>query len=394
MDFKIEKKEIQDVKHIIVVASGKGGVGKSTVAANLAVTLAQRGHKTALVDADIYGPSIPKMFGIEHQQVQVISMGDDDLTIPIEKYGVKLNSIGFLVDSSQAVIWRGPLASNAMSQLLTKTDWGEIDYMVVDFPPGTGDIQISMMQQFKVAAAIVVTTPQVLAVNDARKGAEMFSPRKMNVPLLGIVENMSWFTPKNHPEERYYIFGQGGGEKLAQEFNTTLLAQIPLIKEVGTAAEEGANLLDKNHPEINLIFNRLAQEVETEVIDEPEDFNIKTLKIALPTVNNQVDDHFGHCDHYTIFEIDKNKNIVKQETIPAGQGCGCKSNIASVLQGMGVNLMLAGSMGDGAKNGLNAAHIKVIRGCSGDIEMVVKDYLSGKIQDSGEGCHAHECSEH
>src|SRR5574344_2011265 len=151
MGCKIEKTTIKDVKHIIVVASGKGGVGKSTVAANLAITLAQRGHKTALVDADIYGPSVPKIFGIENQQVQVITLGDEDLMIPIEKYGVKLNSIGFLVDPSQAVIWRGPLASNAMGQLFTKTDWGEIDYMVVDFPPGTGDIQISIMQQFQVA---------------------------------------------------------------------------------------------------------------------------------------------------------------------------------------------------------------------------------------------------
>ena len=163
-----------------------------------------------MVDADIYGPSIPKMFGLEEEQITAHNAGETEKMIPMEKYGVKLNSIGFIVDSRQAVIWRGPLAANVMGQLFTNTDWGETDYMIVDFPPGTGDIQLSALQQYKVDAAIVVTIPQILSVNDARKGADMFSAQKLNIPLLGIVENMSWFVPQQHADEKYYLFGHGG----------------------------------------------------------------------------------------------------------------------------------------------------------------------------------------
>jgi len=185
----LTKSVIKGVKHIIVVASGKGGVGKSTVSANLAIMLAKKGYKTALLDADVYGPSIPKMFDLEDQMVEV-TMGEDgkEYMQPMEKYGVKINSIGFLVPSDRAVIWRGPLAGGALTQLFTQTAWGDIDYMIVDFPPGTGDVQISAIQQFRIAGAIIVTTPQVIAVNDARKGAEMFAPDNMNVPLFGVVE--------------------------------------------------------------------------------------------------------------------------------------------------------------------------------------------------------------
>ena len=207
MSLSIEKTKLDNVKNIIVVASGKGGVGKSTVAANLCITLARQGYQVGLLDADIYGPSIPKMFAIEDEQISVKTKGEEDVFIPVEKFGIKMISIGLLVDNSQAVIWRGPMAANALAQLFSKTDWGELDYLVVDFPPGTGDIQISAMQQFEITGAIVVTTPQVVAVNDARKGAEMFSPAKMNVPLIGIVENMAWFTPKEHPDEKYFLFG-------------------------------------------------------------------------------------------------------------------------------------------------------------------------------------------
>jgi ATP-binding protein involved in chromosome partitioning len=166
-----------------------------------------------------------------------------------------------MIDAKQAVIWRGPLAANTMLQLFTNTNWEDIDYMIVDFPPGTGDIQLSIMQQLVIDASIIVTTPQTLSVNDARKGADMFSPDKLNVPILGIVENMSWFTPQEHLDEKYYIFGQGGGQTLAQELNTRVLAQIPLIKEVGISAEEGSNLIEKNIPEINTIFNQIANVV-------------------------------------------------------------------------------------------------------------------------------------
>lgn len=270
MSCGMQKTRLKGVKHIIVVASGKGGVGKSTVSANLAITLAKKGYKTALVDADIYGPSVPKFFGMENEMVGVsVDANGQEIMSPKEKYGVKINSIGFLVDKDKAVIWRGPLAGGAMAQLFTQTDWGDIDYMVVDFPPGTGDIQISTIQQFKIDGAVIVTTPQVIAVNDARKGAEMFSPEKMNVPLFGVVENMSWFTPKQHPEEKYFLFGQGGGQTLANEFSTVLLAQIPLIQEVGETAEKGANLMELNNAEINAAFDKIAEEVVYQLQNAP-----------------------------------------------------------------------------------------------------------------------------
>ena len=257
----LDKTILPSVKHIVAVASGKGGVGKSTVAANLAVTLAKMNYKTALVDADVYGPSAPKIFGIEKENIGVYEQDGKQLMKPVEKYGVKINSIGFMTDPSQAVIWRGPLAASALAQLFENTVWGDIDYMIVDFPPGTGDIQLSTVQHFKLDASIVVTTPQIIAVNDARRGAEMFSPRKLNIPLIGIVENMSWFTPQEHPEEKYYIFGQGGGSKLAAEFNSTLLTQIPLIKSIGDAAESGSNLMEQNNPTITACFETIAKAV-------------------------------------------------------------------------------------------------------------------------------------
>ena len=262
----LTKSRIKGVKHIIVVASGKGGVGKSTVSANLAIMLAKKGYKTALLDADVYGPSIPKMFDLEDQLVEV-SMGEDgkEYMVPMEKYGVKINSIGFLVPSDKAVIWRGPLAGGALAQLFTQTVWGDIDYMIVDFPPGTGDVQISAIQQFKISGAIIVTTPQVLAVNDARKGTEMFAPNNMNVPLFGVVENMSWFTPKQHPEEKYFLFGQGGGLTLAREFNTSLLAQIPLVQSICESGDAGEPAATSSETVTGLAFINLAQTVVTVV---------------------------------------------------------------------------------------------------------------------------------
>lgn len=393
MSLGIEKTKLDNVKNIIVVASGKGGVGKSTVAANLCITLARQGYQVGLLDADIYGPSIPKMFAIEDEQISVKTKGEEDVFIPVEKFGIKMISIGLLVDNSQAVIWRGPMAANALAQLFSKTDWGELDYLVVDFPPGTGDIQISAMQQFEITGAIVVTTPQVVAVNDARKGAEMFSPAKMNVPLIGIVENMAWFTPKEHPDEKYFLFGNGGGSMLAKEFNTQLLAQIPLIQDVDDSTNDTV-LLSVQHAPVLAAFERIADAV----VESASHFRPKSnlLVVAIPTVDGKVDDHFGHCDHYTVFEIGKNQSIENEFTVPSGDGCGCKSNIASVLSGLGVKMMLAGNMGEGAKNVLNDAHIQVIRGCQGDIHQVLNDFLNGKLSDSGIDCesHEHECANH
>lgn len=382
------KNKLENIGKIIVVASGKGGVGKSTVTANLALTLARQGYRVGVLDADIYGPSIHKMFGIESMPVEATYVGEEEYLVPIEKFGLKIISLGLLVDNSAAVIWRGPLAASALAQLFGKTQWGELDYLVVDFPPGTGDIQISTMQQFEVDGAIVVTTPQVLAVNDARKGADMFSADKMNVPIIGIVENMSWFTPKDHPDEKYLLFGKGGGQRLADEFNTQLLSQIPLIQDVEEVENQDC-LISATNQNIFDCFQHIAEQVVAFAESLPDKEKMP-LKIAVPTRDGQVDDHFGHCDHYTVFEIGDDNKVVAESTVPAGEVCGCKSNIASVLAGMGVRVMLAGNMGEGAKNVLEAQHIQVIRGCKGDVKVLVSAYLAGMVKDNGVSCAEHE----
>lgn len=256
-----ERISLPGVKKIIAVASGKGGVGKSTVSSNLAVALARNGFKTALVDADIFGPSIPKMFGIEGANPEVIRDGEKEEMVPIEKNGVKVMSIGFFVKPNQGLIWRGPMAANALTQLLENTRWGEIDYLILDFPPGTSDIQLTTAQKYVVDGAILVTTPQEVALADARKGASLFNNKDLITPILGIVENMSWFTPAPHPDEKYYIFGQGGGERLAQELNVPLLGQIPLIAEIGAAADKGMGIYSQSSKAAVDAFDSIVEKI-------------------------------------------------------------------------------------------------------------------------------------
>ena len=229
-------KPLAGVKNIIGVSSGKGGVGKSTVASNLAVALAREGYKVGLLDADIFGPSMPKMFGIEDAELYMHRVDGRELIIPAEKYGVKLLSIGFLVDKNAPVLWRGGMASNALKQLITDADWGDLDYFVIDMPPGTSDIHLTLVQTLAITGAVIVSTPQQVALADARKGIAMFTGDKVNVPILGLVENMAWFTPEAHPDERYYIFGREGGVELAKELGVKLLAQIPIV---GSICERG-----------------------------------------------------------------------------------------------------------------------------------------------------------
>ena len=227
------------VKNIIAVASGKGGVGKSTVATNLAIALAARGHKVGLLDADIFGPSSPKMFGVEDERLYMVNKDGRDWIEPIEKYGVKMLSIGFLVDKDKPVLWRGGMASNALKQLITDAWWGDLDYFIIDTPPGTSDIHLTLVQTLPITGVVVVTTPQEVALADARKGIAMFQGPAINVPVLGIVENMSWFTPAAHPEERYYLFGNGGGVRMAEALDVPLLAQIPLVASIGEHVDRG-----------------------------------------------------------------------------------------------------------------------------------------------------------
>lgn len=237
---KGEEKPLKNVKYKIGISSGKGGVGKSTVAANLAVALASQGFKVGLLDADIFGPSVPKMFGVEDEGLYMVNQEGRDWIEPVEKYGVKLLSIGFVVDKEKAVVWRGTMASNALKQLITDAWWGDLDFFLIDLPPGTSDIHLTTVQTLDLDGVVVVTTPQEVALADARKGVEMFRNEHINVPIVGLVENMAWFTPLPHPEEKYFIFGNGGGVKLAEELGLPLLARIPLVAEICERADSGS----------------------------------------------------------------------------------------------------------------------------------------------------------
>ncbi|KAA4606070.1 Mrp/NBP35 family ATP-binding protein [Bacteroides ovatus] len=232
-------KLLPQVKNIIGISPGKGGVGKSTVSANLAVALAKLGYKVGLLDADIFGPSMPKMFQVEDARPYAEKINGRDLIIPVEKYGVKLLSIGFFVDPDQATLWRGGMASNALKQLIGDADWGDLDYFLIDLPPGTSDIHLTVVQTLAMTGAIVVSTPQAVALADARKGINMFTNDKVNVPILGLVENMAWFTPAELPENKYYIFGKEGAKKLAEEMNEPLLGQIPIVQSICEGADNG-----------------------------------------------------------------------------------------------------------------------------------------------------------
>ena len=253
---------LEGVKCKIAVSSGKGGVGKSTVSANLAIALSKAGYKVGLLDADIFGPSMPKMFGIEDAQ-PTARLAEDGRHIiqPIEQYGLKILSIGFFVDPDNALIWRGGMASNAVKQLINDADWGELDYFVVDLPPGTSDIHLTLVQELKFTGAIVVSTPQQVALADARKGIQMFQTDKIDVPILGLVENMAWFTPAEHPDEKYYIFGNGGCKQLAEERGIRLLAQIPLVQSICESGDAGAPISFDPHSLTGRAFMDLAKTV-------------------------------------------------------------------------------------------------------------------------------------
>ncbi|MFT3751693.1 MAG: Mrp/NBP35 family ATP-binding protein [Paludibacter sp.] len=256
---------LPNVKNIIAVSSGKGGVGKSTISSNLAIALASLGYKVGLLDADIHGPSIPKMFGVEDARPEVIEVEGRHTIIPIEKYGVKILSIGFFVDPTQALVWRGAVSSNALKQMITDADWGELDFFVMDLPPGTGDIHLTLVQTMGITGAIVVTTPQEVALADARKGVHMFMGEKVNVPVLGIIENMAWFTPAELPENKYYIFGKEGGKRLAEELNVPLLGQIPLVQSIREGGDAGRPVAFNEDSVLSVAFTELAQNVVEKV---------------------------------------------------------------------------------------------------------------------------------
>lgn len=252
---------LSNIRNIVLISSGKGGVGKSTVACNIAVGLAQKGAKVGILDADIHGPSVPTMFGVEDEKPGMVQDGAKYKMIPVERYGVNIMSMGMLVDKNQPVVFRGPMQASALKQLLLDVEWGELDYLFIDLPPGTGDIHLSLAQQFPVTGALVVTSPQKVSVADTRKSIEMFLNPQTAVPIIGIVENMSWFTPEEHPDERYFLFGEGGGQELASEYNLPLVAQVPIILGVDRRSDNGVPAILNRLPMMSDPFKGMVEKV-------------------------------------------------------------------------------------------------------------------------------------
>ncbi|MDA3882729.1 MAG: Mrp/NBP35 family ATP-binding protein [Bacteroidales bacterium] len=257
-----QKFETSHIKKIIMVASGKGGVGKSTVASGIALSLANQGYNVGLLDADIHGPSIPTLFHVTNIALESIQKDGDTKIVPFERHKIKIMSIGFFVESHKAVVWRGPMVTKVLNQLMNDTDWGDLDYLIIDTPPGTGDVHITLLQQYAISGVVLVTTPQKVALADVHKAIDMFRSPKIGAPVLGIVENMAWFSPHNHPEEKYYIFGQGGGKLLAEEWNIPLLSHIPIHEKVRDYCDEGEVQKIVDDSILSKPFNNLVNKIK------------------------------------------------------------------------------------------------------------------------------------
>ena len=267
---EIKGKAIPGIKNIIAVASGKGGVGKSTVTANLAVSLAKMGFNVGVLDADIYGPSMPIMFDVENEKPISILVDGKSKMKPIESYEIKMLSIGFFTSPNQAVIWRGPMASKALNQMIFDADWGELDFMLIDLPPGTGDIHLSIMQSLPITGAVVVSTPQAVALADAKKGVSMFLSESINVPVLGIIENMAYFTPEELPNNKYYIFGNGGAKNLAEDLQVPFLGEVPLVQSIREAGDYGRPAALQTASVIEKVFEEITRNVVQETVSRNE----------------------------------------------------------------------------------------------------------------------------
>ncbi len=266
VDNQIKGKEIPGIKNIIAVASGKGGVGKSTVTANLAISLAKMGFKVGVLDADIYGPSMHIMFDVAKSKPISVEVEGRSKMKPVENYGVKLLSLGFFTNPNEAVIWRGPMASKALNQMIFDADWGELDFLLVDLPPGTGDIHLSLVQSLPITGAVIVSTPQNIALADAKKGVAMFKQKSINVPVLGIIENMSYFTPAELPDNKYYIFGQDGARNLAEDLNTSFLGEIPLVQSIREAGDVGHPVALQNDSPLENAFKEITKQTLSELL--------------------------------------------------------------------------------------------------------------------------------
>lgn len=291
---RIRGAAIPGVQNIIAIASGKGGVGKSTITANVAVALAQMGFKVGLVDADIHGPSLPMMFDVVNDRPGAIDVNGRSLMEPIESYGVKLLSIGFFAGANQAVVWRGPMASKALNQLIRDAHWGELDFMLIDLPPGTGDIHLSLVQAVPITGAVIISTPQAIALSDARKGVAMFKMDSINVPVLGLVENMAYFTPAELPENKYYIFGNGGAQSLAHELQVPFLGEIPLVQSIREAADVGRPAVLQQDTSTADAFRQLTSRIVEELVKRNDELppteivRITTMAGCAPRIKQKV----------------------------------------------------------------------------------------------------------
>jgi len=272
---------LPQVKNIIAVFSGKGGVGKSTIAANLALALSQGGAKVGLMDADIYGPSVPIMFGVRGERPMMKEVNGKGMIVPLERFGIKLMSIGLLVDEKKAVVWRGPMASSAVKQFVTDVHWENLDYLVIDMPPGTGDIHLTLLQTVPVTGAVIVTTPQDVALADAKKGIAMFGQAQLNVPLIGLVENMSYFTPAELPNNRYYIFGKQGGRRLADEYDIPFLGEIPLVQSIREGGDQGIPAMMNDEPITKKAFELFAGGVVRSIAMRNADITSEKIAAAM-----------------------------------------------------------------------------------------------------------------
>ena len=390
----IEKVKFPEIKKIIAVASGKGGVGKSTVSANLAFALNAAGYKTAIYDADIYGPSVPIIFGLEGHHPEVIEFGEDEMIKPAIKDGIQIMSIGFFLDPAQPAIWRGPAASAYLKKFLCDTMWKDVDYLIIDLPPGTGDLVLTLCQEIPLDAAIIVTTPQKLSLADVRKSIGMFQHPSIDVPILGVVENMSWFTPAEHPDEQYRIFGKGGGKYLADHFKTELLAEIPLVDGMCEAADLGIMNAYSENPIIKREFAAIISSIIPKLNVERK---AKAMKICIPTeepmgLDSVAYGHFGSAPYFLIYDSETKEIEVLNNNEAEHEHGQC--NPVTPLKDKGVQAVVVAGMGARALQNLQSMGITAYRIENGTkVQTIIENLDLNKLEKLAveNCCQSHSC---
>ena len=390
----IEKVKFPEIKKIIAVASGKGGVGKSTVSANLAFALNAAGYKTAIYDADIYGPSVPIIFGLEGHHPEVIEFGEDEMIKPAIKDGIQIMSIGFFLDPAQPAIWRGPAASAYLKKFLCDTMWKDVDYLIIDLPPGTGDLVLTLCQEIPLDAAIIVTTPQKLSLADVRKSIGMFQHPSIDVPILGVVENMSWFTPAEHPDEQYRIFGKGGGKYLADHFKTELLAEIPLVDGMCEAADLGIMNAYSENPIIKREFAAIISSIIPKLNVERK---AKAMKICIPTeepmgLDSVAYGHFGSAPYFLIYDSETKEIEVLNNNEAEHEHGQC--NPVTPLKDKGVQAVVVAGMGARALQNLQSIGITAYRIENGTkVQTIIENLDLNKLEKLAveNCCQSHSC---